>query len=76
MILGVSVAVSGVPCPSLGVTGASVAAEVGTGVGVLRFDILIVIVPVLEIFMLRETTFRSLRDTDDPEAISRSGRRG
>jgi len=53
-----------------------VAAEVGTDVGVLRFDIVMVIVPVLEIFMLRETTFRSLRDTDDPEAISRSGNRG
>jgi tetrahydromethanopterin S-methyltransferase subunit C len=48
LILGVSTAVSGVPCPSLAVTGVFVAAEVGTGVGVLRFDILMVIVPVLE----------------------------
>jgi len=42
-------AVSGVPCPSLAVTWVSAAAEVGTGVGVLRFDIMMVIVPVQEI---------------------------
>jgi hypothetical protein len=51
-------AVSGVPCPSLAVTGVSVAAEVGTDVGVLRFDIMMVIVPVLEISMLREAFIR------------------
>ena len=51
-------AVSGLPCPSLAVTGVSVAAEVGTDVGVLRFDIMMVIVPVLEISMLREAFIR------------------
>jgi hypothetical protein len=59
LILGVSeTAVSGVLCPSLAVTGVSMAAELGTGVGVLRFDVMTVTVPVPAISMLRETVIR------------------
>jgi hypothetical protein len=59
LILGVSeTAVSGVLCPSLAVTGVSMAAELGTGVGVLIFDVMTVTVPVHAISMLRETVIR------------------
>jgi hypothetical protein len=50
------VAVSRVPCPSLAVTSVSAAAELGICMGVLRFDITTVTVPVLEIPMLRVGT--------------------